>query len=244
MNEHIGLHQQAESSYFLLYTAGLILLLALISYWYASKWNKENKSHLKKADKAAKKQQAKKMRLTAHVLLSVSVFVAIFHFAEDLGKEYDVKALNFMTAIEVTDDTNYGSEHSDEPVQYEMNIPTSGTHSPHDLKFGFYTEMPPYEKLVHNLEHGDIIIYYRSDAKSELIDQLKYFVKYREEGAGILAVPNEDIPAGKELVVTAWTKTMELSSYDEQKIGTFIYDYINEGPEKIPVQIRGGGGTM
>jgi hypothetical protein len=244
MNEHIGIHQQSGSSYFLLYTAALILLLALISYWYASKWNKENTSRLKKEEKAAIKKKTKKMRAAAHILLSVSVLVVIVHFAKDLGKEYNVKSLNFKAAIEVTDDKNYGSDHSDEPVQYEMKIPTSGTHSPHDLKFGFYTEKPPYEKLVHNLEHGDIIIYYRADADPKIIESLKYFVNYREAGAGILAVPNEDIPAGKEVVVTAWTKTMELSVYDDQQIGTFIYDYINEGPEKIPTQIRAGGGTM
>jgi len=37
---------------------------------------------------------------------------------------------------------------------------------------------------------------------------------------------------------------MELDSIDEQKIGTFIFTYINKGPEMIPPQIRQGGGTM
>lgn len=244
MNEHLGLHQQSGSSYFLLYTAAVILIMALLGYWYANKWNKENTSKLKKEQKAALKQKTKKMRMAAHLLLSVSIIVVIVHFAKDLGKEYDVDTLNLKAAIEVTEDKNYGAEHSDDPVSYEMKIPTSGTHSPHDLKFGFYTEKPANEMLVHNLEHGDIIIHYRPGADAQIIEQLKYFVNFREAGAGILAVPDEDIPAGKEVVVTAWTKTMELAEYDETKIATFIYEYINEGPEKIPAQIRRGGGTM
>lgn len=244
MNEHMGLHQQSGSSYFLLVTAGIILLLAIISYWFAAKWNKENTSWLKKELKAAIKRKTKTMRITAHILLSLSIIVVIVHFAKDLGKEYDVNSLNLEAAIEVTEDKYYGADHSDDSVQYEMKIPTSGTHSPHDLKFGFYKDKPSYEMLVHNLEHGDIIIYYHADADPKIKEQLNYFVNFREAGAGILAVPNEDIPAGKEVVVNAWTKTMELSVYDEEKIATFIYKYINEGPEKIPAAIRRGGGTM
>lgn len=244
MNTHIGLHQESTSTLTLLYVGGFILLLSLICYGYALRLKKDNTSSLKKEQKAALKQKTKKMKIAAHLLLSASILVIIIHFAQSLGGDYDVETLNFNVPIEVTDDQYYGADHSDSPVQYEMKIPTSGTHSPHDLKFGFYTEKPVYEKLVHNLEHGDIIIYYRADADPEQITQLKYFTKFRVAGAGILAVPNEDIPAGKEIVVTAWTKTMELTTYDEQKIGTFIYDYINKGPEEIPASIRRGGGTM
>lgn len=244
MNTHIGLHQESSSTLALLYVGGFLLLLSLISYWYASKLKKENTSSLKKDQKAVLKQKSKKMRVAAHLLLIASIIVIIIHLAQSLGGKYDVKTLNFNVPIEVSDDQDYGAEHSDAPVQYEMKIPTSGTHSPHDLKFGFYTEKPSYEKLVHNLEHGDIIIYYRADADSDLITKLKYFAKFRLAGAGVLAVPNDDIPSGTEIVVTAWMKTMELTTFDEQKIGTFIYRYINKGPEQIPAQIRQGGGTM
>lgn len=244
MNTHIGLHQEPTSTLTLLYIGGFILLLSLICYWYASRLKKDNTSSLKKEQKAALKQKSKKYKISAHLLLSASILVIIIHFAQSLGGNYDVKTLNFNVPIEVKDDQYYGADHSDLPVQYEMKIPTSGTHSPHDLKFGFYTEKPPYEKLVHNLEHGDIIIYYRSEADSDQITQLKYLSKFRLAGAGILAVPNDDIPAGKEIVVTAWMKTMELTSFDEKKIGTFIFNNINKGPEEIPASIRRGGGTM
>ncbi|WP_255570486.1 hypothetical protein [Cohnella sp. CFH 77786] len=42
----------------------------------------------------------------------------------------------------------------------------------------------------------------------------------------------------------AWTKTMELAAIDERQIGTFIYRFINQGPEVIPPAIRRNGGTM
>lgn len=244
MESHVLIHQNTSSSLFLLYTAGIVLLLALISYWFAAKWNKENTSRLKKEQKAALKQKTKKTRLAGHLLLTVSIMVAIVHFGKDLTKTYHVDSLNFNVEINVTDDPDYGAEHSDDPVQYEMKIPTSGTHSPHDLKFGFYEEKPANEMLVHNLEHGDIIIYYRKDADSVVASELEYLAKFREAGAGVLAVPSEDIPEGKANVVTAWMKTMELPEYDGEKIGQYIYEHINKGPEQIPASIRRGGGTM
>ncbi|MNG28790.1 hypothetical protein D3C84_1140980 [compost metagenome] len=63
-------------------------------------------------------------------------------------------------------------------------------------------------------------------------------------GAGVLAVPDVNVPADQEVVVTAWTKTMALAKYDEASVGTFIHEYINKGPEQIPANVRLGGGTM
>jgi hypothetical protein len=231
-------------AYLLLYISGFLFVLSLLGYWYASNVNKENTSRLKKEQKAALKKKKGSIRFVAHSLLAVSVLLAIFFIVQLSEGKYDIESLNYNVPIDVTDDKNYGAGHTDDPVSYEMKIPTSGIHSPHDLKFGFYTEKPAYEKLVHNLEHGDIIIHYRADTESSKLDVIKYLSHFQKAGAGVLAVPNEDIPEGKEAVLTAWTKTMELTTFDEQKAGKFIYEYINKGPEQIPANIRRGGGTM
>jgi hypothetical protein len=244
MNAANELQHGTEPSMILLYVGGILLLAAIALYVYAGKKNRDNNSKLKREEKAALKKQAKSAKLAAHALLTVSIASIGIHYIQQAGVSYEVDALNFGIAIEVKEDPYYGDGHSDEPVDYEMAIPTSGTHSPHDLKFGFYDKKPAYEYLVHNLEHGDIIIHYRPDADDNAIDQLKAFAKYREAGAGVLAVPGEDIPDGQAVVVTAWTRTMELAAFDARAIGQFIYDHINRGPEQIPASIRRGGGTM
>jgi hypothetical protein len=223
---------------------GLFFILSLLSYLYALKWNKENTSKLKKEQKAALKQKSRRMRLTAYALLVVSVLLVLFSLIPNMNSKYNLETLNYNATIDVTTDRDYGRGHSEMPITYEMKLPTSGMHSPHDLKFGFYTEKPPTEKLVHNLEHGDIVIYYRPDANSTVKDAVEYLSHFTRAGSGVLAVPSTDIPNGKEIVLTAWTKTMEITKYDEKLAGTFIYQYINKGPETIPPNIRLGGGTM
>src|SRR5262245_59267371 len=46
---------------------------------------------------------------------------------------------------------------------YNSDPPTSGEHYPVPAQAGFYTEALPDEQLVHNLEHGYVIIWYNCD---------------------------------------------------------------------------------
>jgi hypothetical protein len=246
MNAHMDMQHgvSTSGSATLLYTGITILVLSIIGYLYASKLKRENTIGLKKEQKATLKKKNKWVVKISHLLLSAGVICMGIYLIQNNISKTNIENLNYNAAIQVTNDKDYGGGHSDAPVQYEMKIPTSGTHSPHDLRFGFYKEKPPVEKLVHNLEHGDVIIYYNPDSKPEIIDKLNELTHYKKAGSGILAVPYGDVVTSNEIVLTAWTKTLELPTFDEQKIGTFIYQYINKGPEDIPPQIRGNGGTM
>jgi hypothetical protein len=241
MNHHTA---AANTSLLLLYIGIVIVVAAIIGYVYASRLNRENTSRLKKEQKVALKKKNKTARLVSHALLIIGIILCGTFIIQQTVSKYNLENLNFDAPIQVTDDKDYGQGHAEGTLKYEMKIPTSGIHSPHDLKFGFYTEKPPIEKLVHNLEHGDIIIYYKPDADATVMDQIKTLIHYKRAGSGVLGVPNPDIPSDKQLVVNAWTKTMELTSFNEEQIGTFIYKYINKGPEVIPPEVRQNGGTM
>lgn len=222
----------------------LLLIVALMLYWSSYKTNRDNASKPKKVRKAQMKEQARKSKLYAHALLALGVILIVIPIAVNASSRYDIDSLDSGASIEVTTDKELTSGHTEMPVQYDSKFPTSGTHSPHDLKFGFYEKKPATEMLVHNLEHGDIEIYYRANASEETLKSIKYLTHFREAGAGVLAIPSDDIPEGKDVVLTAWTKTMVLDKYDEAKAGQFIYDRIDNGPEHIPASIRKGGGTM
>ena len=52
------------------------------------------------------------------------------------------------------------------------NPPTSGLHYENPEEWGFMTNLTT-SRLVHNLEHGGIIIYYNCQNCDEMIQQLK-----------------------------------------------------------------------
>jgi hypothetical protein len=242
--DHTNMQQGAGLTSILLYIGIIIVALSIVGYILAVKTNKANTSRLKKAEKQALQKKHKTTLMISHVLLILAILCIGTSLIQRSSSTYSMEKLNYNAPIQVTTDKDYGRGHSEMPLKYDMAIPTSGTHSPHDLKFGFYTEKPPYEKLVHNLEHGDIIIYYHPDAQSALLDKLRYFTNFKKAGAGVLAVPNPDVPRDQEVVVNAWTKTMQLQKFAEASVGTFIYQNIDKGPEQIPAEVRRGGGTM
>jgi hypothetical protein len=244
MDPHAGMHQGFDTTFLLLYIGLVFFAAAVAGYWFSNKLHHRNTSQLKKAQKAELTKKRKLALRASHAMLGLAVVLIGSNLIQYTSGKYSIEKLNYQAEIQVVNDKDFGGGHSEAPIRYEMKIPTSGTHSPHDLKFGLYKERPPYENLVHNLEHGDIIIYFHPQANPDIVKRIEELTKYRKAGAGILGVPNSDLSQPDQIVMTAWTKTMELPAYDESKAGTFIYQYINQGPEKIPPEVRQGGGTM
>jgi hypothetical protein len=104
-------------------------------------------------------------------------------------------------------------------VDYAQTPPDSGKHYPSPAPFTkhFYAEAdrPPVETVVHNLEHGYTVIWYRTSAPSKQIKDLQRIAKtfgseeYNPDDK-FIAAPWSDadgagFPAGKNIVITRWT---------------------------------------
>jgi Protein of unknown function (DUF3105) len=104
-------------------------------------------------------------------------------------------------------------------VDYAQTPPDSGKHYPSPAPFTkhFYAEAdrPPVETVVHNLEHGYTVAWYRASAPSKQIKDLQRIAKtfgseeYNPDDK-FIAAPWSDadgagFPAGKNIVITRWT---------------------------------------
>ena len=90
-----------------------------------------------------------------------------------------------------------GSQH--EP--YNSSPPTNGPHYANPAQTGFYTSALPPEQLVHNLEHGQIVIWYAPDAPDEVKEDIEAVVG--EEPIATAASPYEGELEGN-FALTAW----------------------------------------
>lgn len=116
-----------------------------------------------------------------------------------------------------------------EKWEYGQTPPTSGPHDPVPTKPGFYKTPQAPEKLVHSLEHGNIVIYYEKPTPSAL-RQLKRWAKQHDgkwNGIIVTRLPG----LGRTVILTAWTRLLRLDSFDPVKASAFIDAFRGKGPE-------------
>lgn len=130
--------------------------------------------------------------------------------------------------------------------------PTSGCHSPSQAAYGIHEDPIPAELQVHNLEHGAVMIQYRTSGlvigAEELADRLESLVRrLRERDLGrycrLIVAPypygfsapglSSEESEGKRIALTAWGRMQLLEKYEEHKAEAFIDAFINGGPENV-----------
>jgi hypothetical protein len=129
-------------------------------------------------------------------------------------------------------DNGAGNNHVTGDVKYDTNPPSGGNHNPTPAPAGIFTadNTPPDSQLVHSLEHGYVIIWYRPDLPSTQLDDLKSLTgRYSKD---VLLVPRASL--GQPVAATAWHRRLLCSQTDLQSLESFVTSYRNQGPEKIP----------
>ena len=122
------------------------------------------------------------------------------------------------------------AEHAPHP-DYNSNPPTNGWHWANPQEWGIYTNQQFQEQLIHNLEHGGIVIQYNNLPSSD-VQRLTNLVN-RDSYHMILA-PYAGLPQGVKVAYTAWTHLQTCDGLDENAIRAFVNAFRDKGPELVP----------
>ena len=125
---------------------------------------------------------------------------------------------------------NHIQPHDPHP-DYNSNPPTSGWHWPNPQDWGIYTVQQFQEQLIHNLEHGGIVIQYNNLPSSD-VERLTNLVN-RDSYHMILA-PYSGLTGGVKVAYTAWTHLQTCDGVDENAIRAFVNAFRDKGPELVP----------
>jgi hypothetical protein len=117
------------------------------------------------------------------------------------------------------------------PVSYNSNPPTSGPHYPCWADWGIYEEAPADGFLVHNLEHGGVIISYNPDRiKGQALEQLRTQARELSLTNGrLILTPRSNLNAA--IALTAWGYLLNLNRYNQSTVKAFYEAHIARGPE-------------
>lgn len=153
-----------------------------------------------------------------------------------------------LAGQEVADE---GAAHipNNQTAQYQTNPPTSGPHYAQSANAGIYDTAPSDGNLIHSMEHGAVILWYKPSLRS---DDLK-----EATGSGTLGLSKEEVNKLKEIfssvavskkimvpresltdapiALTSWGRLLKLQTIDEAQIRAFMETNENRGPEKVPL---------
>ena len=117
--------------------------------------------------------------------------------------------------------------------KYNSDPPTSGPHYAQPTKAGFYDEALPDETLVHNLEHGYVVIWYNcTGLDDKACSTLKTKIHEVMDSAGrtkLIAVPRPSLSG--LIAATTWGRLYKSETFNADELLEFIKEFRYKAPE-------------
>jgi Protein of unknown function (DUF3105) len=141
-----------------------------------------------------------------------------------------------------THQTDDGHAHIQEGTQggpYSSIPATSGPHwssATAPGPWGVYNTAQPQERLLHNLEHGGIVIWYQTSKTTAAdLTALTTFVQQQvtTEQFKVILAPWSGADFGHPIAATAWDWLLYLDSADTDALRTFIGAHYEQSPEPL-----------
>lgn len=147
--------------------------------------------------------------------------------------------------------------HEDAPkptskVKWSTFPPSAGGHYQSPAVWGFYRQPVPPALVVHNEEHGGVIIWWGDKVPSSTVEQLQKF--YDESPVSMLGTPIAGL--GDKVALTAWTgkpsryydngyygfgHLMTCGAFNEKAFAAFRNTFRGKGPEGTPMSANQPG---
>ena len=132
---------------------------------------------------------------------------------------------NAIEGVTVADEEALGRNHVAGPVDYPELPPPAGDHNGVPQTCDVYSEPIAPEHAVHSLEHGAVWVTYNEAASEDDVAALEDEV--RGDPYRLLSpLPEQESP----VVLTAWGRTLEVDSADDERVDQFLRAYTN-GPQ-------------
>lgn len=132
---------------------------------------------------------------------------------------------NAIEGVTVADEEALSQNHVPGPVDYPRLPPPGGDHNGVPQTCDVYTEPIAPEHAVHSMEHGAVWVTYDDSLGEDDVATLEDEV--RGDPYRLLSpLPEQESP----VVLSAWGRTLEVDSVDDERVGQFLRAYTN-GPQ-------------
>lgn len=131
-------------------------------------------------------------------------------------------------------------------IEYNTDPPSNGSHYFQPAIWDFYTTAADPVQVVHNEEHGGVILWWGDNVPSSTVDALRRF--YDSSPDGVLGTPYAKL--GSKVALTAWTapsggmgegRVAVCPTFNEAAFKAFRDAYRGKGPERYPLDVMKPG---
>ena len=134
-------------------------------------------------------------------------------------------ATSYQEGIGVPQPVMPSAFHTDDvTVGYNTTPPTSGDHWSTPTQCGFYEEDLRDEIIVHNMEHGNVIMSHNLTDPSDIARLRDLQSNLDGSGSWLVTRPYSEIPEG-EIAMTAWGVLDQFTGINEERIRSFVDAY-------------------
>ncbi len=180
--------------------------------------------------------------LGASGVIGLVLVLALFAFAGGSSANSVEKAMTdagctLKTYKEQPRTPHYTQTPPPKPFPYNSFPPSSGRHYFQTVVYGFYEQPVDKYSVVHNLEHGAVLVYWGNKVPRSEIDKIHEW--WQNDARGIVASP---LPAlGNRIALVAWTHVAKCPDFDETAASKFRDGFQFKGPEQIPPEAMDPG---
>jgi len=116
-------------------------------------------------------------------------------------------------------------------IIYNTNPPAAGEHYAKTAHAGIYDKAPADGNLVHSLEHGAVILWYKPDLQKKDVEKLKKIFSQTTGKSIMTPRKSLDVP----VAVSSWGRVLRLQTIDDKQIKKFFETNHDRAPEQAPI---------
>lgn len=128
--------------------------------------------------------------------------------------------------VPICTDAQIASGNVSNPLCYTSNPPTSGPHDVQPMPWGVLQNPAPKENLIHNMEHGGIVIWYNTTDEN-VINQLRNLTNEQRDRRRLIVLTQYPEMEANTVAITAWTRLdkFTVDQYDKKRLEDFISEH-------------------
>jgi hypothetical protein len=153
-------------------------------------------------------------------------YVAPHPGVDQLGTTDDRNHFSNGVVVPICTAEQIASNNLSNPLCYQSNPPTSGPHAISPSPFTILNNPAPKENMIHNMEHGGIVVWYNT-SDQRVIDQLKGYVQDELDQRHFVVMTAYSEMEPDTIALTAWTRLDKFptSELTRDRVENFIEEH-------------------